>query len=270
MEGNVNLNNNNINTEVINDIFESDEGKKKSFYNKVFLYFGVGILISSVLTIALSLLFSFLYSNGSEDTKVNLIMFYTFGIVACLIVSVIVNFVIAFRLSRDNSKSIKVPYIIYTVLYGIIFSFIAAFLADPMVLGLSFLATSLVFISMAAFGYFSSNRISTLLKITLSMLVLLGCLCLINLVLIPFAIFGGNYSLYFANGVLYWLIEAVCIVLVLLYTAIDFARVRKIAEAGSNNENVALYCAYSLYSDFITLFLYILRFVLYIAGSKKN
>ena len=45
-------------------------------------------------------------------------------------------------------------------------------------------------------------------------------------------------------------------------------RIRKIAEGGSGSNNLALYCALNLYSDFIVIFLRVLYFVL--IASKGN
>lgn len=260
MEGNVNLNSNgNFNSEVVDNILNKDKVTASKFYTKVFLYFGLGILLTSAITLLLSWIFQItMLDNGNYESFA---MTYMIILIASFVVLLILNFVIQSRVIKNN-KSVLVPYLIYSGIYGVLFGAIAALIGDPMVLGISLLMTSLLFISMCGFGYLSHNKMSTLVKIVSTLFIAVLLLCLINFIILPFALFSGDYNAYFSYGLIYWIIEAVVLVAFLLLTAIDFARIRKIAEHGAHNENIALFCALNIYSDFITIFVYILRFVL--------
>ncbi len=260
MEGNVNLNSNgNFNSEVVNDILNKDKVTASKFYSKVFLYFGLGVLLTSVVTLLLSWIFQVtMLNNGGYG---EFFVTYMVILIASFITLLVLDFVIQARVMKNN-KSVLVPYLLYSTIYGVLFGAIAALIDDPMVLGVSLLMTSLLFLSMCGFGYLSHNKMNALLKIVSTLFIAVMLLCLINFLILPFALFSGDYDAYFAYGLIYWVIEAVVLIAFLLLTAIDFARIRKIAEHGAQNENIALFCALNIYSDFITIFLYILRFVL--------
>lgn len=53
---------------------------------------------------------------------------------------------------------------------------------------------------------------------------------------------------------------------------IDFARIRNIADHGLANHtpNVSLFCAFTIYTDFIAIFTYVLRFVLIAMANRDN
>ena len=90
MEGNVNLNPNNFDNNYVDMSFLDDKVKKSSFYGKVFLYFGLGILVTSIITLGLSWLFSTL-------EYASVVMFYGVFLVVSLIAMIIINFQIVTR-----------------------------------------------------------------------------------------------------------------------------------------------------------------------------
>ena len=78
---------------------------------------------------------------------------------------------------------------------------------------------------------------------------------------------------------IWWVLEPFCLMLVYTFifgiifviTAIDINRVKKIAEMGgfSSDTNLAIYCAYTLYVDFINIFLRVLYYVM-VSKSRKD
>ncbi len=265
MEGNVNLNPNNFDNNYVDMSFLDDKVKKSSFYGKVFLYFGLGILVTSIITLGLSWLFSTL-------EYASVVMFYGVFLVVSLIAMIIINFQIVTRLTKANGKSILVPYIAYAVIYGVLFGCIAGLIQDPLVIGVSLGITALIFLGMCGIGYLTHNKMNIFLKITSVLTMAILLLCIVNLVIFPFALFGGNYELYFAQAGIYWLMEGIFFIVFLLYTIIDFARIRQIAEAGAHKgaTNLTIYCAFTIYADFIAIFTYVLKFVLIALASRDN
>lgn len=271
MEGNVNLNQENSNFSeqtVVDSIFSQDKVKTSSFYTKVYLYFGLGLLVTAAVTTLLSFLFEFAFVNDGQLKE----SFGVFYLVMCLVSFFVLmgtNMMITTRVIRQN-KSIMGPFILYSVIYGVFFATISVLIGGQYLLGIALGVTALIFLAMCGFGYLSHNKMNSLMKIVSTLVVAIGLLCLVNLVILPFAFFGGNYGAYFSGGMIYWIIEAVFFVVFLLYTAIDFARIRKIAESGCGTSNIALYCAYTIYTDFIAVFTYVLRFILMFAANNNR
>ena len=48
------------------------------------------------------------------------------------------------------------------------------------------------------------------------------------------------------------------------------ARIRRVAENGGGDENLALFFAMNLYLDFINIFIYVLRFLIVSVANKDN
>lgn len=265
MEGNVNYNPNNFDNNYVDMSFLDDKVKKSSFYSKVFLYFGLGILTTAIITIGLSLLFSTLPYE-------NVMIFYSVALVVSLIAMIIINFTMVSRLTRANGKSILVPYVMYAVIYGVLFGCIAGLIQDPVVIGVSLGITALLFLGMCGIGYLTHQKINAFWKVTSVLTMAILLLSLVNFVILPFALFGGNYSAYFAGATIYWIIEGVFFVVFLLYTIIDFARIRQIAESGAHKgaNNLVIYCAFTIYADFIAIFTYVLKFVMIALASRDN
>ncbi len=269
MEGNVNSNQNSYEDSVVIDQdFSSSAIKKSTFYSRVFLYFGLGLLVTAGVAIAMSFVFGLM----SPDSQM---MFYSIFLVVSLFVMIGLQFMMSMRLANPHGKSILVPYVVYAVVYGIMFGSIGALVDSQngaLVIGIALGMTSLIFLAMCGFGYLSHQKMPQLAKIVSTLFIGIGLLALINFVLLPFALFGGNYAVYYANGMIYWITEAVFFAVFLLYTMIDFARIRNIADHGLANHtpNVSLFCAFTIYTDFIAIFTYVLRFVLIAMANRDN
>ena len=69
---------------------------------------------------------------------------------------------------------------------------------------------------------------------------------------------------------IYWIVEIGLLALFLIYTVIDMARIRRVAENGGGDENLALFFAMNLYLDFINIFIYVLRFLIVLVSNKDN
>ena len=81
-----------------------------------------------------------------------------------------------------------------------------------------------------------------------------------------------TFFFYFSSSayLIYDLIMSVVIlVMVLVVSAIDSYNIKKILEAGQGGTNIELYCAFSMYSDFIAIFVRVL-YLLLILGSRRS
>ena len=253
----------------------SDSLTRSEFYGKVFLYFGLGILISSVFAILIGFIFNKVYPMY-EFTENGTIIQNTASLNAYMILTIVsgigllvTSIFISFRTLR-NKKSIFFPYLLYATFMGVLLSSCSYYIeVGPYTIGLALLITSICFLSMCALGYITHQKMHIWFRIFISLIIVGLLLCLTNFIIIPFAIYGGNYDAFYASMWIYWVSEVVILLAYLAITAFDMARIRKIAESGAGSDNLALYCALNLYSDFVILFLYILRFI-GLASSKRD
>ena len=110
-------------------------------------------------------------------------------------------------------------------------------------------------------GYFSKKDIS------LGLYFLIGLLSMALLVLFFWwiiAAINGGWQTIRTIDIVYSVI--VCVIM-LLFIVIDGIRVRQIASNGAQSNNVYLYCAYIMYSDFITL---LIRVIYILARTQRN
>ena len=79
-------------------------------------------------------------------------------------------------------------------------------------------------------------------------------------------------NLFLGVEMIYWIIDFVCFALILLVTAIDMHNIKKIVDSsqGMNGNNLAIYCAYCLYVDFINILIRVVYYVLLLTSKKKN
>ena len=71
------------------------------------------------------------------------------------------------------------------------------------------------------------------------------------------------------NG-LYWLITIAIFVLIMLVTFVDLYRMKKIADSGQMSNNMSLYFAFIMYTDFINIFIRVLYFLIIIYSKAKR
>jgi len=236
------------------------------FIGKVFLYMFFGLLISAVSCLGASYALFYGLSNGSTEIMESQMMTYLIILMVSGVLLLILSLFISFR--RMSMKNITVPYILYALLMGIMLSGLVVFVGDPNLLAMTLGITSLMFLIMCLFGYLYKGKGTWVVGMMVGGLVSIGVLFVVNLFLFPFAFHVE--SAFDAYCTIYWIIEAIYIVIILISTAIDMWNIRKISQSGAGSNNVAMYCALNLYSDFIILFIRILYFVILAGGNRKD
>ena len=122
-------------------------------------------------------------------------------------------------------------------------------------LGLTALAFGVVFL----IGYFTKSDLSPRLFVALALLI---CIAFASIFWFVFYLINPAAFTWFDVG-----ISVAIIVVCLLIVGFEANKMGKIVERGQGNNNLALYCAFSLYTDFIALFMRILYLV---SASKKR
>lgn len=238
---------------------------KENFLSKVYLYFGLALILTGIVAICLSYIFESIFPISNPN---NMMIYYSITTVSSIAL-VIMTFVLSFK-SSSSGKSSLVLFIIYSLLWGIMLSSLLFVVGDPMILGLTFIISAFLFLAMSLIGYFAKgSKIAIISSFIVGLSIIIGCLFLVNMVIIPFTFIGGEGTLN-AYINIYRIIEGIFLAMMLLMTIVDTYRIRKISEAGSEANNLVVYCAFSLYLDFIYIFIYVLKFLILIVGSNRN
>jgi FtsH-binding integral membrane protein len=234
------------------------ENKKASskFLAVVFGYMFIGLGITALIGFAFAWFMASRYGDGAgylTDEGVTIVAIT--GIVA-MIVAFIDSFVILFS-SLRSGRAPWVGYIIYAICVGFGFSLILLIPGVSLdVVAEAFGITAACFGVMFLIGYFSPVDLSPLAFVAIALLVGL---------LLASMIFGIWYlAVPDARAALaydYWT-TVIIIIVTMLITGWDANNMSRWVEKGATNSNIALYCAFNLYSDFISLFIRILYFLL--------
>ena len=237
-----------------------DEKKKAANLSliEVYLWFAFGLLISGVVSLGLPNLIVLLLNNQFDSELLSMIYLVVFVLsVIFLLVSGLICRIQAFR---KNMPLIITSYIIYSVSMGVLLSNVFLLYVGPgdglNTIALAFLVTGGVFLLCGLFGALTKKKnLSFLVPILMS--VLMGAL-IISLV-----------HFFIQSSLLYWVFDFVFLGALLLEVGLDFHSVHKIADKGEfeKSKNLAIFCAFTLYSDFIYLFV---RFLLIILSSNRK
>ena len=223
------------------------------FIGKTFLYMLLALLLTAVVGVGVGLIFQYLFKSASVDETLGQ---YALIYFAVLIVSVISLLVIGiwFNISAIRGKhSLVVPFTLYAFFMGLLMSFFVLFV-DVQTLGLAFGITTVAFGSMTAIGLISKRNLGFLTIVVLGLFIGVLVLSLMNLIFYFFvpALFAINYLI----------IEGLIFLIIMLVTIIDVWQMKKIAESGEANNNLALFCAFRLYIDFIQLLIRVIYILL--------
>lgn len=215
---------------------------------KVFGYMFIGLLITAVIAFAAGFGFTFWMQNDLETASNGLIVIMGISGIALVIMSFVVNF----SARKGKVTSSAIPMIIYCLLMGVLLSTFTIFI-EWYTLALAFGITALIFGIMTLVASVSKN-LSGVGIIGVSMFFGLMILSLVNVIFMLILPQVWTW--------MYWIITFGTFIAMMLITLWDIWRVDQIAKAGEMTTNIALYCAFTLYVDFIYIFIRILYFII--------
>lgn len=225
------------------------------FIGKVFLYTAIALLITAVTAAIIGVIFSKAirpldYNYTEFEIDVELFKPYIYLLIGSVIVYIpliIWIHIVAFR----GRGRLDIPFVIYAIVMGVFISAFTMFVPFE-VIAISFGITCLVFGLLSLIGLLSKKNLSVLALIAMGIFV--GALFVF--------LFNFIWSLFFPGfQSLYWLVSYAIFFAMMLITIFDVWRVKKIAQKGEQSNNIALYCAFNLYVDFIYIFIRILGIV---------
>lgn len=238
----------------------------KTVLAKSFGYMSLGLAISAAVAFLVSFLFVKVLawtadpstgelSNGVANAYV---IFLIVSLLGLLIDGIIVNATIV-----KNKRSAWVPYIIYCILMGAFLSSFMMLGIDFATIGESFLLASAAFLAMFLIGYFSKANLNVF-GMALSLVLILGLF---------FALFWGITILVSGRSWDYYLydlvISGVILLVSILVVAIDAYNIKRLIANGEGMKNLALFCAFSMYCDYVVLLVRVLYVLTLLKGKNK-
>lgn len=232
-------------------------------YAKVYLWMTLGLAITGLVAFFLPSLLTLMAKqfSWSGDVLGNV---YLGLIIGSAVLMLPAMFLITFKAWQPKSALMTVSYIVYTFLMGVLLSsvFLVVLATSNShgdyvsTIGVSFLITALSFLIMGLVGLFSKRNLGVLLPLLITLCLGSAIISLVNLFL--------------GSPTLYWIVDFVCFGIILIVTAIDMNRMKQLAENGglSSDTNIALYCAFNLYVDFINIFIRVIYYVM--MAKNKN
>lgn len=232
----------------------AESGSK--FTAKVFLYMFIAIAITALTTIIGTVVLDAALINGSE-TAINVVTGVSVGAFVLYLPLFIWIQISVLR----GGKGLTPAFVIYSILMGALISPIIWLLSAANALGLVGMAFG---ITVGAFGIMSLIAFTS--KKNLSFLGVIGFgllsgIMLIALVSLVLSLFGVTGEVLLLDA----LVSLGFFVFVILITLVDLYNIRSIAARGAASDNIAMVCAFSLYTDFVYIFIRILLFIIRLA-----
>ena len=228
-----------------------------TFIGKVFLTMFVGLLITSGVAIGLAYLFAYLLATSSNPETV--FAYIIGGVVISGISLLIMSFVLPITFARGK-HSMLIPSIIFAILMGGLLS-VEVLITDIEILLLALGATTLIFGIMAAIGFLGKGRLTGLSVAISGLFMGLLILSIINIVIMLM-----NPGM--ANMSLYWIISLGFFAVIMLITLWDMRNIKRISERASDaGNNLVLYCAFVIYTDFIAI---LIRLIYYLGIASRR
>lgn len=232
---------------------------------KTFGYMAIGLVITTVVALGLGALFAYLlfpdYSFGDSSLNTTAFIVYIAVMIVSLVALVVNSFAMNVVLAKGK-RSIWPHFILFSALMGVFLSSFLVLGVDFGVIaeaaGVSALAFGILFL----IGYFSKKDLNIAAFIGWSVLCMVGLFGILFFIL--FLLIPEAYLIY---NLIYC---GVFGIVMLISVAADCFNVKRILDRGHANNNLALYCAYIMYSDFIMIFIRILYWMILLSGNKKK
>ena len=240
-----------------NEVKNTSTGSTVLSIAKVFLYMFVGLIITTVVAFGVGAIM--FYQVGVLENE-NALPVYL-GVIIATAIALLIDMIIINIVVIRGKHSVVVPGIIYCVLIGVAFSMLTLVIPWELI-GMAFGITALAFLLMSLISFLSKGNMSPILVVIIGLSMGAGILALFNFL---FGMLTGRVI-----APLYWIVEFAIFALILFVTIFDLWRIKKIAENGAMSNNVALYCAFIMYTDFINVFIRVLYFLLIIFARSKR
>lgn len=155
------------------------------------------------------------------------------------------------RVHKMKPTTARICFILYSFVSGLTFSSIFLGFEIGSIIFV-FLIAALVFAIFGALGYFTNIDLSKL-----STILLMGLLAIIICMIVNIFLNNSTFDL---------IISIIALIIFFGYTAYDIQKIKRLYEAGIDNDVVAINGAFELYLDFINIFIHLLQII----GDAKD
>ena len=220
-------------------------------FAKVFMYMFIGLAITTVVAFVIGGAFYYASIHGAvlEDLVMVGIAMTIVSAISLLILTLIINLI-----TLKGKHSIVVPAILYCTFMGVVFSWFTI-AVDWRILGMAFGITSGIFGLMSLIALFTKGNMRPLLMMGIGLFIGAGILVLVNWII--------------QSDTIMWVVSFALFAAIMFVTMFDIWNIKNICEKGAMSNNLALYCAFTLYVDFIYILIRVLYFLLIIFANKK-
>ena len=220
-------------------------------FAKVFMYMFIGLAITTVVAFVIGGAFYYASIHGAvlEDLVMVGIAMTIVSAISLLILTLIINLI-----TLKGKHSIVVPAILYCTFMGVVFSWFTI-AVDWRILGMAFGITSGIFGLMSLRALFTKGNMRPLLMMGIGLFIGAGILVLVNWII--------------QSDTIMWVVSFALFAAIMFVTMFDIWNIKNICEKGAMSNNLALYCAFTLYVDFIYILIRVLYFLLIIFANKK-
>jgi FtsH-binding integral membrane protein len=222
---------------------------KLTFFARTMLWFGTALIITFLVAFGIP---GILYAAGLDSDT-----FFTALIAMCVIggIGVIIFSIIAMIKSLGMRGLGRVTFIIYAIMMGLALTPLYLIGSTPTgLLGIiySVAVTGGIFVIMGIIGVLSKGRIGMMLSLVIGFSIGALILSIVNL--------------FFFNDLVSWIVSFAILLVFILYVGIDFAIIARHPNDAKNE--LAILCAFSLYTDFIVIFIRLLPIILRMLGDR--
>lgn len=217
---------------------------ENKIYSKVFMWLFIGLLVTFGIGYGLQFL---LYQNANFAKMI----FSGAGFWIIIIAELVIAVLLSARISKMNSTTAKILYILYSAITGITFSAIF----------MMFELSSIIMIFLICgilFGVFAV--IGSKLNIDFRKFGTYLFIALIGVIIVEII------NIFIGNSTLNMLISGLSILLFTLYIGYDIKVIESLSESGIDEDKIAVYGAFQLYLDFINIFIRLLE----LFGKSKD
>ena len=250
----------------VNNVVNEPGFNQAKALGKVYGYMGIGLLITAVVCVLVSWLFSSHINEVLALGDKGAVTGWVIALISTWAVSalgvIILSIVIPVQASFGKGN-LWITYILFAIFMGALLS--AVLMApgvDFYIVGEALGVTTLMFAGMAIIGWTSKKDLSIWMFIAFALL--MGILLFSILGFITLMLHGWSWNQYF------WFdigIQAAVIAVLLIVTMVDTWRIKKILMASGQCENMYLYGAFVMYSDFISI---LIRVIYILSKFKRN
>lgn len=235
----------------------------RTFLSKVFLYFGIQLLFTALLTFGLAYLFDYIFpfAGGSSSGTIFYIVMLIVSSIGMIVSLIVIN-----KKVLVNRKGGIVSLLFYSFFNALLFATLSFYIGDKNIIAMAFLITSVTFIIMCLFGLMIKKAYGWLIGVALGLLFGAGIIYLINTFLLPFILFG-NSDLIDTYLSMYYIAEWCVLIYASIITIIDVFRIKKLSQNENLDNSLALYSSLMLYQDFIMI---LIRIVYILLASKSR